>query len=114
MGDFNVTMEDKFMMDFSELNDLSSLIYKPTCYKNFDKSTCIISNIVMFLRLVGLSDFPLVTVTQFKMGCQKLKPQVITAIIKILINVKFQVDIKTCLSDENDINSFSFDDKKLA
>ena len=62
----------------------------------------------------GLSDFPLVTVTQFKMGCQKLKPQVITAIIKILINVKFQVDIKTCLSDENDINSFSFDDKKLA
>ena len=54
----------------------------------------------------GLSDFPLVTVTQFKMGCQKLKPQVITAIIKILINVKFQVDIKTCVSDKNDINSF--------
>ena len=46
------------------------------------------------------------TVTQFKMGYQKLKPQVITAIIKILINVKFQVDIKTCVSDKNDINSF--------
>ena len=113
MGDLNVTMEDKFMMDFSELNDLSSLIDKPTCYKNFDKPTCIISNIVMFLRLVSLI-FPWLTVTQFKMGCQKLKPQVITAIIKILINVKFQVDIKTCVSDKNDINSFSFDDKKLA
>ena len=54
MGNFNVTMEDKFMMDFSELNDLSGLIYKPTCYKNFDKPTCIISNIVMLLRLVSL------------------------------------------------------------
>ena len=26
MGDFNVTMDDKFMIDFCELNDLSSLI----------------------------------------------------------------------------------------
>ena len=37
MGDFNVTMDDKFMMGFYELNDPSNLIDKPTCYKNFDK-----------------------------------------------------------------------------
>ena len=41
MGDFNVTMGDKFMIDFCKLNDLSNLINKPTCYKNFDKPTCI-------------------------------------------------------------------------
>ena len=41
MGDFNVTMDDKFMIDFCKLNDLSSLIDKSTCYKNFDKPTCI-------------------------------------------------------------------------
>ena len=30
MGDLIVTMDDKFMIDFCELNDLSSLIDKPT------------------------------------------------------------------------------------
>ena len=62
MGDFNVTMDDKFMINFCELNDLSSLIDKPTCYKNFDKPTCIdltptnkpsYFQQVMFLRLAS-------------------------------------------------------------
>ena len=61
MGDFIVTMDDKFMINFCELNDLSSLIDKPTCYKNFD------------------------------MGLQKLKPQVkLTANIKVLIMIDFR------------------------
>ena len=72
MGDFNVTMGDKFMIDFCELNDLSSLIDKPTCYKNFGKPTCIDliprskpsyfqhSNVFHFL-----SDLHLLTVTEF-------------------------------------------------
>ena len=41
MRDFNVNMDDKFMIDFCELNHLSSLIDKPMFYKNFDKPTCI-------------------------------------------------------------------------
>ena len=41
MVDFNVTMDDKFMINFCELNDLSNLIDKPTCYKNFDQAKCI-------------------------------------------------------------------------
>ena len=41
MVDFNVTMDDKFMINFCELNDLSNLIDKPTCYKNFDQPKCI-------------------------------------------------------------------------
>ena len=59
MRDFNATMDDKFMIYIWEMNDLSSLIDKPTCYKNFGKPTCIdslqtnpvTSNIVMILRL---------------------------------------------------------------
>ena len=37
MGDFNVNMDHKFMKNVCEVNDLSCLIDKPTCYKNFDK-----------------------------------------------------------------------------
>ena len=86
MGDFIVTMDDKFMINFCELNDLSSLIDKPTCYKNFDKPKCIdliLTNKPSYFQHsnvfeTGLSDFHLLTVTEFKMGFQKLKPQVIT------------------------------------
>ena len=41
MGDFNVTMGEKYMIDFCELNVISSLIDKPTCYEHFDKATYI-------------------------------------------------------------------------
>ena len=79
-------LDDKFMINFCELNDLSSLIDKPTCYKNFDKPKCIdliLTNKPSYFQHsnvfeTGLSDFHLLTVTEFKMGFQKLKPQVIT------------------------------------
>ena len=41
MGDFNVAMSDKAMEDFCSLNNLESLISKPTCYKNHENLTCI-------------------------------------------------------------------------
>ena len=86
MGDFIVTMDDKFMINFCELNDLSSLIDKPTCYKNFDKPKCIdliLTNKPSYFQHsnvfeTGLSNFHLLTVTEFKMEFQKLKPQLIT------------------------------------
>ena len=115
MGDFNVTMDDKFMIDFCELNDLSSLIDKPTCYKNFDKPAwieLILINKPSYFHHsnvfeTGLSDFHLLTVTNFKMGFQKLKPQVKTdRNYKNFDNDKFQADIKSCGFDTNDINSF--------
>ena len=115
MGDFNVTMDDKFMINFCELNDLSSLIYKPTCYKNFDKPKCIdpiLTNKPSYFQHsnvfeTGLSDFHLLTVTEFKMGFQKLKPQVIIyRNYKNFNNDRFQADIKTCGFDTKDINSF--------
>ena len=54
-----------------------------------------------------LSDFHLLTVTEFKMGFQKLKPQVITyRNYKHFNNDRFPADIKTCGFDAKDINSF--------
>ena len=86
MGDLIVTMDDKFMIDFCELNDLSSLIDKPTCNTNFDKPTCIeliLANKPSYFHHsqvfeTGLSNFDLLTVTELKMTYQKFKPQVIT------------------------------------
>ena len=76
MGDFNVNMNDKFMIDFCEPNYLSGLIDKPTCYKNFNKPKCIeliltkkpsyFQHIHVFE--IVLSDFRLLIVTEFKMG----------------------------------------------
>ena len=99
MGDFIVTMDDKIMINFCELNDLSSLIDKPTCYKNFDKPKCIdliLTNKPSYFQHSNvfetcLSDFHLLTVAEFKMGLQKLKPQVkLTANIKVLIMIDFR------------------------
>ena len=52
MGDFNVPMTDKAMEDFCSLNDLESLIKKPTCYKNHENPTCI-----DLILINGLGDF---------------------------------------------------------
>ena len=88
------TMDDFSMIDFFQLNDLLSLIDKPTCYKNFDKSTCIDSILTSKLNIhfqhtnvseTGLSNFPLLVVTQFEMGLQTL-----IVIIKILIMITFR------------------------
>ena len=55
----------------------------------------------------GLSDFHLLTITEFKMGFQKRKLQVITyRNYKKFNNDKFQADIKTYRFDKNDINLF--------
>ena len=86
MGDFNVTMSDKAMEDFYSLNNLESLISKPTCYKNHENPTCIdliLTNRPGYFQHsnvfeTGISDFYLLIVTQLKMGFQKKLPKIIT------------------------------------
>ena len=99
MGDLIVTMDDKFMIDFCELNDLSSLIDKPTCNTNFGKPACIdlvLANKLSYFQHsqvfeTGLSDFHLLTVTELRMTYQKFKPQVITyRNYKNLIKINFR------------------------
>ena len=41
IGDFNVNTSDSSMKEFCSLNGLKNLIYEPTCYKNYEKPTCI-------------------------------------------------------------------------
>ena len=40
-GDFNTCINDNAMTSFCSLNDPTSLIDQPTCYRNPDKPTCI-------------------------------------------------------------------------
>ena len=42
LGDFNTCINDNAMKSFCSLNDLTSFIDQPTCYKNPVKSTCIV------------------------------------------------------------------------
>ena len=83
------------MKDLCDVNCLKSLINVPTRFKNPDKLTRIDLILTNWPNLfqhssafeTGLSDFHLLTVTEFKMGFQKLKPKIKlpTAIIKISI-----------------------------
>ena len=92
-GDFNVGIDENSMKNFCDINCLKSLIKEPTCFKNPDKPTCIdliltnrpniFQHSSTFER--GLSDFHLLTVPEFKMGFQKLKPDLSTEIIKTSI-----------------------------
>ena len=69
------------MKEFCNLNVLKSLINEPTCFKNPEKLTCI--DLILAYRPTyfqlsivietGLSDFHLLTVTEFKMGSTKSK-----------------------------------------
>ena len=71
MGDFNVAMNDKAMEDICSLNNLESLISKPTCYKNHENPTCIdliLTNRPGYFQHsnvfdTGISDFHLLIVT---------------------------------------------------
>ena len=84
LGDFNATTNEKCMEEFYNLNGLTSLIKKPSCFKNLDKLTCI--DLILtnqpnrFQHNVfetGLYDFYLLTVIEFKMGFQKLPPKIV-------------------------------------
>ena len=108
IGDFNACIDENSMEIFCERNYLKSLIKVPTCFKNPDKPTCthlILTNRPNLFQhssafKTGPSDFHLLTVTEFRMGFQKLKPK-ITAYrdYKTFHNAKFRYDIVTATSN---------------
>ena len=92
-----------------------SLIKEPTCFKNPDKLTCI--DLILANRPnlfqhsstfeTDISDFHLLTVTEFKMGFQKLKSKVIVyRDYKNFDNAKFRYDIVTATSNINDFGTY--------
>ena len=84
IGDFNVGIDENSMEKFCGINFLKSLIKELTCFKNPDKPTytdLILTNRFNLFHHIsafktGLSDFHLLTVTEFKIGFQKLKPKI--------------------------------------
>ena len=102
MRHFNASVSEKCLDDFCNLNGLTSLIQKPTCFKNPDKPTCIdliLTNQPCCFQhskvfKAGFSDFHLLTVTELKMSSQKLQPKIINhRDYKNFDNEKFQSDI---------------------
>ena len=97
------------------LNGLTSLIKKPTCFKNPNKPTCI--NLILTnppscfqhnkVFETGLSDFYLLTVTGFKMSFQKLQPKIINyRDYKNFDNEKLQSDICKMNLNTTDLEGF--------
>ena len=113
IGDFNVNTSDSSMKEFCSLSGLKNLINEPTCYKNSEKPTCIdlilTNQPTLFQRSAvletGLSDFHLLTVTEFKMSFQKWKPHIITYWnYKNYENDAFRSEIQTfCTLNETDL-----------
>ena len=110
LGDFNTCINDNAMKSFCFLNDLTSLIDQPTCYKNPDKPTCIdliLANRPNYFQQnnvfeTGLSDFHMMVVTELKMGFQKLKPHIVAyRDYQHFDNEKFRSDIENCASEKN-------------
>ena len=110
LGDFNTCINDNAMISFCSLNDLTSLIDQPTCYKNPNKPTCIdliLTNHPNYFHQnnvfeTGLSDFHMMVVTELKMRLQKLKPHIAAyRDHKHLDNEKFRSDIQNCASEKN-------------
>ena len=107
---------DSSMKKCRSLNGLKNLINKPTCYKNSEKPTCIdlilTNQPTLFQRSAvldtGLSDFHLLTVTEFKRSFQKSKPHIITyQNYKSYDNDVFRSEIQTfCSLNETDLGLF--------
>ena len=85
MGDFNVEIDDKFMSNFCESYNLSSLIKEPTCFKNPENPSCIdlfLTNLPRSFQCssvleTGLSDFHKMIVTVMKTNFKRMPPKII-------------------------------------
>ena len=104
------------MKEFCRLNGFKNLINEPTCYKNSEKPTSIdlilTNQSALFQHRTvletGLSDFHLLTVTEFKMNFQKCKPHINTYwSYKNYDNDVFRSEIQSIRSlNETDLSLF--------
>ena len=115
LGDFNASVSEKCLDEFYNLNGLTSLIKKPTCFKNPDKLTCIdliLTNQPSCFQQnkvfeTGLADFHLLTVTEFKMSLQKLQSKITNYRgYKNFDNEKFWSDIFKMNLNTTDLEGF--------
>ena len=85
LGDFNAGVEDTSVKNFCRSYNLTSMINKPTCYKNPDRPSCtdlILTNCPRSFQTscvieTGLSDFHKMVVTVMKTTYRKLEPRIV-------------------------------------
>ena len=95
LGDFNAGMEDSSIKIFCSNFNLTSMINKPTCYKNPDKPTCIdliLTNCPGSFQNscvieTGLSDFHKMIVTVMKTFYQKIASRVVINYRMIIVSL---------------------------
>ena len=86
LGDFNAGVEDSSVKEFCSSFNLTSMINKPTCFKNPEKPSCIdliLTNCPRSFQNscvieTGLSDFHKLVVTVMKTTYKKMQPKIIT------------------------------------
>ena len=103
------------MKSFCDIDCLKILMKEPTCFKNPEKPTCIelllINRPNVFQHSnafeIGLSNFLLLTVTEFKMGFQKLKTKTIAYCdYRNFDNVKLRSDIVLTTSNVDNFGMY--------
>ena len=103
------------MINFCDLNGLRNLINVPTCYKNYDNPTSIdliLTNRPSYFQHTtvfetGLSDFHLLTITEFKTSFQKRETKIIKYHdCKNFGDNKFTTEILKCNFDYTDLRTF--------
>ena len=115
IGDFNVSTNHNSMKNFCDLKGLRNLINVPTSYKNSDNPTSI--NLILTNRPsyfqhstvfeTGLSDFHLLTITEFKTSFHKREPKIIKyRDYKNFDNNKFRSEILRCNFDYINLRTF--------
>ena len=85
LGDFNAGVEDSSVKNFCSSYNLTSMVYRSTCFKNPEKSSCIdliLTNVPRSFQNscaidTGLPDFHNLVVTVMKTTYKKSQPKII-------------------------------------
>ena len=114
LGDFNIEVDDQNMKTFCDSYSLTSLIKKPTCYKNPSHPKCIdliLTNVSRSFQTTcvietGLSDFHLMTLTVMRKSLKTLKPRIINyRSYKHFSNEIFRESLLEKLSQQTFVNN---------
>ena len=84
LGDFNAETDEQHMESFCDNYSLKILNRQPTCYKNFENSTCtelVLTNMPCSFQSIciieiGFSDFHLMNLTLMTKKFKKIKPRI--------------------------------------
>ena len=115
IGNFNVSTNQNSMISFCDLSGLINFINVLTCYKVFDNPTSIDiikTNLLSYFQHstvfeISVSDFHVLTITEFKTSFQKREPKIIKyRDYKNFDNNKFRSEILKRNFNYTDLRTF--------